>query len=61
MCSSTGDGFIHSIEDGILKDVIQPRLDERDSHISHTNSRTEINEISDPREETVFHIVKASG
>ncbi len=61
MCSSTGEGFIHSIEDGVLNDETHPRLEARESHISHTNRRTEINEIRDPKEEIVFHIVKASG
>jgi len=61
VCSSTGDGFIHSIEEGVLNDEIHPRLDERESHISHTNRRTEIKEMRDPKEETVFHIVNASG
>jgi hypothetical protein len=61
VCSSTGEGFIHSMEEGILKDEIHPRLEESESHISHTNRRTEINEIRDPKEETVFHMVNASG
>jgi len=61
VCSSTGDGFIHSIDEGMFPKKIHPRLEESDSHIIHMNIITEMKEINEPTEEITFHIVKASG
>lgn len=61
MCSSTGDGFIHSIDEGMFPKNSHPRLEERDSHMIHINRITEMNEINEPTEEITFHMVKASG
>lgn len=61
MCSRIGDGFIHSMEVEILYDEIHPREEVMPSQIIHMNRITDKNEIKDPREETTFHVVKASG
>ena len=61
MCSRIGDGFIHSMEVEILYDEIHPREEVIPSQIIHMNRITDKNEIKDPREETTFHVVKASG
>ncbi len=61
MCSSTGVGFIHSIDEVVFPKKIHPRLEDNDSHIIHTNIKIDTNEMRDPKEETTFHIVKASG
>jgi len=61
VCSSTGEGFIQSIEEEVLKIDTQPRELERDSHIINTNNKTDRKEISEPKDETTFHDVKASG
>jgi len=61
VCSRIGDGFIHSMEVEILYDEIHPREEVIPSQIIHMNRITDKNEIKDPREETTFHVVKASG
>jgi len=61
VCSRIGDGFIHSMEVEILYDEIHPREEVMPSQIIHMNRITDKNEIKDPREETTFHVVKASG
>jgi hypothetical protein len=58
---SIGVMFIHSVDDGFLKALTHPREDANPSQINHRNRRTDRNEIKDPREETMFHVVKASG
>jgi len=45
----------------ILYDEIHPREEVMPSQIIHMNRITDKNEIKDPREETTFHVVKASG
>jgi len=61
VCSRIGDGFIHSMEVEMLYDEIHPREEVIPSQIIHMNRITDKNEIKDPREETTFHVVKASG
>jgi hypothetical protein len=61
VCSKIGDGFIHSIEVEILYEEIHPREEATPSQIIHMNKITDKNEINLPREETTFHVVKASG
>lgn len=61
VCSLTGDGFIHSIEADTPYVLIVPRVEARLSQIIHINMITETKEIREPREETMFHGVKASG
>jgi hypothetical protein len=56
-----GDEFIHSVEEGMLlyemclRDLVIP------SQITHMKRMTDKNEINEPSEETMFHVVKASG
>jgi len=61
VCSSTGAGFIQSISEVVLKMFNQPRELERASHIMYINNIIDKNEIRDPREDTTFQVVKASG
>lgn len=61
MCSLTGEGFIHSIEEGIELELTKVRGEDADSQIIHINIITEAKEINLPSEEITFHVVKASG
>lgn len=61
MCSGIGEGFIHSVEVIILFVLTEVRVFVRESHTIHINKMIETNEINDPREETTFHVVNASG
>jgi len=45
----------------MLSEWIVLRLDTKESQTIHTNIITDKNEIKDPREDTIFHGVKASG
>lgn len=53
--------FIHSILELVLAKNNHPREEDSASHIIHTNSTTDKNEISDPSDEITFHDVKVSG
>jgi len=61
VCSLTGVGFIHSIDEVTPYELINLREDANLSQIIHINRITETKEIKDPRDETMFHGVKASG
>jgi hypothetical protein len=61
VCSLTGKEFIHSIEEEIPKEFITLREDARLSQIIHINIITDTKEIKDPKDDTIFHVVKASG
>lgn len=61
MCSLTGVAFSHSIEEFILLIEIVLRDAESASQIIHIKKITETKEIKDPKEETIFHVIKASG
>jgi hypothetical protein len=41
--------------------VTDPREEDIPSQIIHINMIIETKEIKDPREDTIFHVVKASG
>ncbi len=51
----------HSIEVEVLFLVNQIREEDSDSQIIHTKKITDKNEIKDPKEDTTFQVVKASG
>jgi len=61
VCSSIGIEFIHSIDDVFLFEKKRERLDDILSHRIHININTEMKEIKDPREDTIFQEVNASG
>jgi len=61
VCSSTGEGFNHSMAEGALKEKIRPRAAVAASQMAHINKITERKEIREPRDETTFQVVKASG
>lgn len=61
MCSLTGEGFIHSIEEETPLGEIVEREVENPSQTIHINIMTETKEIKEPKEETIFHVVNASG
>jgi hypothetical protein len=61
VCSRIGDGFIHSIEVEMLYEEIHPREEVIPSQIIHINKITDRKEINDPKDDTTFHVVKASG
>jgi hypothetical protein len=61
VCSATGEEFNHSMEELLLLTKIGEREVETASQIIHINIITETKEINDPREETTFQVVKASG
>jgi len=53
--------FIHSMEELILFLAIGFRVEERASQIIHMNKITEIKEIKEPKEDTIFQVMNASG
>jgi hypothetical protein len=61
VCSLTGVGFSHSRVEGFLLKNNWFREFLMASHMIHMKKITARNEIKDPREETIFHEVKASG
>jgi len=61
VCSLTGEAFIHSIEEEMEFVLIVGRVVLSLSQIIHMNMIIDRNEIREPREEMVFHVVKASG
>lgn len=61
MCSLTGEGFNHSIDDVRPYVFTVPRVEAKPSQIIHINMMIDTNEIREPNEETMFHGVKASG
>lgn len=61
VCSLTGEGCIHSMFEVLLdREIVFCELDSA-SHIIQTNIVTARNDTRDPRDETMFHEVKASG
>jgi hypothetical protein len=61
LCSEGGIDCSHSIDDVIFIGIILLRDDENLSHMMNTRNRTPIREIIDPIDDTIFHIVYASG
>jgi hypothetical protein len=61
VCSEGGIDCSHSIDDVMFIDIILLRDDENLSHIMNTRNSTPIREIIDPIDDTMFHIVYASG
>jgi len=61
VCSATGEGLAHSIDVEMFIVLIVLREEVIPSQIIHINRITEANEISLPKEDTTFQVVKASG
>lgn len=61
MCSLIGDAFLHSMDEGIKFEFKNGRGETTLSQMIHIKIITEINEINLPKEETTFHVMKASG
>jgi hypothetical protein len=56
-----GEGFSHSSEVPTASEFIYLRDVDIPSQIIHINMITDRKETKDPKEDTVFHMVKASG
>jgi len=61
VCSDTGVVLFHSSAEGTLWDIIILLVLVRDSQRIHAKNNVDIKEIKEPKEETIFHEVKASG
>jgi hypothetical protein len=61
VCSAGGRFWSHSIEDEKIKLLIKVRKEEIDSQIINLNKITATTEVYLPKEDTIFHEVKASG
>lgn len=61
MWSGAGVALSHSMEGAGCNVNVKFRVLTRDSHIMNTNIMIERNEISEPKEDTEFQKVKASG
>jgi len=61
VCSAGGRFWSHSMEEEKIKLLIIAREEEIDSQMINLNKITAITEVYLPKEETTFHVVKASG
>jgi len=61
VCSETGNMFIHSVEAEVEFLLIQDREEDMLSQMIHINKITDKKEIRDPKDDTTFQEVKASG
>jgi len=61
VCSAGGRFWSHSMEEEKIKLLIIAREEEIDSQMINPNKITAITEVYLPKEETTFHVVKASG
>lgn len=61
VCSLTGVALSHSIELFLLFVEIDLREVDKASQIIHIKKITDTKEIRDPKDETIFHEIKASG
>jgi hypothetical protein len=61
VCSAGGRFCNHSIDEEKIKLLIIAREEETASQIINLNKITAMTEVYLPKEETTFHVVKASG